>query len=342
MKVSEAGEFGLIELLCRELGVPYPPSPESVPRPGFIVDLGDDAAVMEPSADATVWTTDTLVEGVHFLPSRTSWRNTGWKAIAVNVSDVAAMGGTPGTALVTLCLPPEFCLEHAVELYRGMRECCEAYGVTVSGGDIVRSPVFTVTVAVSGVVRRGPDGGFAVLRRNACRPGDAVAVSGTLGDAAAGVLLLGAGGAAAAAAASLIEAQERPRPRLDVSARAVAAGLRCGMDVSDGLLQDAGHIARASGVRIRLEAGAVPLSPTLLSAFPERALELALTGGEDYQLLLCGARGVIEGLIVEGADLTIIGDALEGEPGVTVIGEDGLERHYPATGWDHFRSGPRA
>jgi thiamine-monophosphate kinase len=340
MKVSEAGEFGLIELLCRELGIPYPPSAASPPRPGFVVDLGDDAAVTEPAATATIWTTDTLVEGVHFLPSRTSWRSTGWKAIAVNVSDIAAMGGIPGAALVTLCLPADFCVEHAVDLYRGMKECCDSYGVVVAGGDLVRAPVFSVTVALNGSVpKSGTDDGFEVLRRNACRAGDAVAVSGTLGDSAAGVVLLqGAATPRTNAAARLVEAQERPRPRVDLGRRAVEAGVRCGMDISDGLVADAGHVARASGVRIRLAAASVPLSSELRSEFPDRALELALTGGEDYELLLCAPRPVLQGLIAGGADLTIVGEALEGEPGVTVIGEDGKERAYASAGWDHFRS----
>jgi thiamine-monophosphate kinase len=110
------------------------------------------------------------------------------------------------------------------------------------------------------------------------------------------------------------------------------------MDVSDGLLQDAGHIARASGVTIRIDSASVPLSPESLSVFPDQALELALTGGEDYELLLCAPRPVFESLIVAGADLTILGEAIEGEPGVVVVGEDGSERAYASAGWDHFRS----
>jgi thiamine-monophosphate kinase len=338
MKVSEVGEFGLIELLSRELGIPYPPSAATAPRPGFVVDLGDDAAVTEPSAAATIWTTDTLVEGIHFLPSRTSWRSTGWKAIAVNVSDIAAMGGVPGAALVTLCLPPDSCVEHAIDLYRGMKECCDAYGVVVAGGDIVRAPVFSVTVALSGSIEASPDGGFAVLRRSACRAGDAVAVSGVLGDSAAGVRLLqDPARPRTDTALRLIEAQERPRPRVDLGRRAAGAGIRCGMDVSDGLLQDAGHIARASGVSIRIDSASVPLSPELHATFPSEALELALTGGEDYELLLCAPSPVLERLIVAGADLTIVGEAVEGEPGVVLAGETD-ERIYPSAGWDHFRS----
>ena len=338
MRVSEIGEFGLIELLCRELAIPYPPASSVATRPGFVVDVGDDALVAEPSDEALIWTTDTLVEGVHFLPGRTPWRNVGWKAIAVNVSDVAAMGGSPRLALVTLCLPDQFCVEDAVDLYRGMRECCDAYGVVVGGGDIVRSPVFTVTVAMSGGASRGAAGEVCTLTRGAARAGDVVAVTGTLGDSAAGVRLLASGAhSEGAAARSLVKAQERPAARIEAGRMTLRAGIRCGMDISDGLVQDAGHIARASGVQIRIEAEKVPLSPALRSAFPDDCLELALTGGEDYQLLLCGPRAVFERLIVAGLDLTIVGEAVKGEASVVVAGgADG--KTYGTGGWDHFRS----
>ncbi len=339
MRVSEIGEFGLIELLSRELGIEYPPAKGRPPRKGLLVDLGDDAVVTEPRAGAPVWTTDTLVEGVHFLPAATPWRNVGWKALAVNVSDIAAMGATPDLALVTLSLPPEFCVEDAVDLYRGIAECCRAYGVTVGGGDIVRSPVFAVTVALSGTAAISAGGDALVLRRDAAGPGDAVAVTGTLGDSAAGIRLLQAGADRADPAnESLIEAHERPRPRLEAGLRAVASGLRCGIDVSDGLLQDAGHVARASGVRIRIDIASVPLSPQLRAAFPADAAELALTGGEDYQLLLCGPREIIGRLVVEGLDLTIVGRVEAGAPGVVAVDAGGAERAYADGGWDHFRS----
>jgi thiamine-monophosphate kinase len=332
--VSEVGEFGLIELLCRELGLPYPPGPGRPPRRGFIVDVGDDALLTAPSPDAGVWTTDTLVAGVHFVPDVTPWRNVGWKALAVNVSDVAAMGGTPSAALVTLCLPGDFCVEDAVELYGGLRECCDAYGVRVAGGDVVRSPVFTVTVALSGAV---PAGG-PYLTRSAAKPGDAIAVSGALGAAAAGARLLLAG-RRESAPSELIEAQERPRPPARLGPEAARAGLRCGIDVSDGLVQDLGHVCRASGLAARIEAAKVPVSPALRREFPKDALDLALTGGEDYQLLLCGPLRTLDLLIAAGAGLTIIGETVAGEPSVTVTGPAG-DRVFEQGGWDHFRSGP--
>jgi thiamine-monophosphate kinase len=340
MRVSEIGEFGLIRLLCREFGIEYPPPAGQTPRSGLLVDIGDDALAMAPHSGATVWTTDTLVAGMHFLPGRTSWRNTGWKAIAVNVSDIAAMGAMPAFALVTLCLPSDFCVEDAIELYRGMKECCDSYAVRLGGGDIVRSPVFAVTVALSGLAAPDADGKTALLSRRAARPGDVVAVSGALGDSAGGLELLQSGaGPDDESRSRLIEAHERPRPRVDVGRRAAELDIRCGMDVSDGLVQDLGHIVNASKVCIRIDAGRVPLSQELRRTYGEKAIDLALTGGEDYQLLLCGRRALFERLVVEGLDLTIIGEVIEGQPRLEVIGPDGREMAFGAGGWDHFRSG---
>ncbi len=341
MRVSELGEFGLIALLCREFGIDYPPAAGAASRPGVLVDIGDDALVTSPLPVPQIWTTDTLVEGVHFMPARTAWRDTGWKALAVNVSDIAAMGGSPGFALVSLCLPGDFCVEDALEFYRGLRDCCESFGVKLGGGDIVRAPAFVATIALSGATSLGADGSPLILTRSAARPGDAVAVTGTLGDSAAGLRLLESHAARVEATAALFAAHERPVPRVAAGRRAVAAGIRCGMDISDGLVQDAGHVARASTVSLEIEARSIPLSPQLRSAFPDEAVDLALTGGEDYQLLLCGPRDTIERLIVEGLDLTIIGRVSGDAAGVRVTDAAGVERAYPAGGWDHFRgAGP--
>jgi thiamine-monophosphate kinase len=235
MLVSEVGEFGLIKLLSQQLGIEYPPS-RGVTQPGLRVGLGDDALVRQRHDGALIWTTDTLVADVHFLPQRTAWRDTGWKALAVNLSDIAAMGGRPDLALVTLILPPDYCVEDALELYAGLKEAAEAYGVTIGGGDIVRGPVFAVTVALSGWALTSRAGGIHVMTRDAARKGDVVAVSGTLGDAAAGIRLLSEGASFEGDAFRLRQAQERPHPRVTLGQE--ASGVRCGMDVSDGLVQD--------------------------------------------------------------------------------------------------------
>ena len=336
--MSEVGEFGLIKLLAEAFGIPYPPSREGR-QAGLLVGLGDDAAVAPRPDGPVIWTTDTLVAGVHFLPERSSWQDVGWKALAVNLSDIAAMGGTPHLSLVTLLLPPDFCVEDALDLYRGLHAAAEEYGVTLAGGDIVRAPVFAVTVALSGLALTGALGQSRVLTRSAARPGDVVAVSGTVGDAAGGVRLLQAGSAFETdAERRLRDAQQRPRPRISLGRQAVRAGLRCAIDVSDGLVQDLRHVATASRAGIRVEANRVPTSDALRAVFPGEAAGLALSGGEDYELVLIGPRPAVEGLIdASETPLTEIGEVYAAdEPHVAVIDEAGREVPLPRAGWDHL------
>jgi thiamine-monophosphate kinase len=334
--VSEIGEFGLIELLAREFGLEYPPSPGST-QPGLQVALGDDAVVTERRDGSLIWTTDTMVDGVHFLRETSSWQDVGWKSLASNLSDIAAMGGTPHMALVTLCLPGDFEVEHAVELYRGLHACAKAFNVTLGGGDIVSAPVFTITVALSGWAEAEPDGSAAVLTRSAARPGDVVAVSGTLGDSVGSFQL--SRQPETKWEHYLRSRAQRPEPRVALGLEAVRASLRCGIDVSDGLMQDLGHVARASSVGIRVDAVRVPTSEALREVFPAEALGLAVNGGEDYELILIGPRSTVEGLIDRSETLlTEIGDVYESvEPHVAVVDETGREIPLATGGWDHFK-----
>ena len=339
MRVSEIGEFALIKLLAAEIGVDYPPSKAAAQQHGLLVGLGDDAVVTARRDGAVVWTTDTLVAGVHFLSQLTSWEAVGWKALAVNLSDIAAMGGVPHLALVTLALPEDCCVEDAQALYRGLYQAVTAYGVTLGGGDIVRAPVFSVTVALSGWASSSRLGEPMVMTRTGARLGDVVAVSGTLGDAAGGLRLLRDGAVTPAEDERVLrEALERPRPQSECGRVAVRAGVRCAIDVSDGLLQDLSHIATASSVGIRVEAARLPISGALQSLFPGQAVGLALSGGEDYQLVLVSPRPIIEGLM--GSDafrLTEIGEVVQyEEPRVAVVDESGREIQAGAPGWDHF------
>ena len=192
-------------------------------------------------------TTDTLVEGVHFLPEFAPWADVGWKALAVNVSDIAAMGGEPLFALVTLALPPESEVAFAEELYGGLMECAREYGVTVAGGDIVRAPQVSVTIALIGRAQMR-EGEPLLMRRDGAKAGDVIAVTGTLGDSAAGLWRLRKG---ATEEDALVRAHLRPLPRLAEAQEAARAGIVCAIDVSDGLMQDLGHICEMSGWRPR-------------------------------------------------------------------------------------------
>ena len=340
MRISELGEFGLIELLTKEFGIPFPPRAGGIPRPGLLVDLGDDAVVSQSRDRAIIWTTDTLVDGVHFLAGRTSWRDIGWKALAVNLSDIAAMGGSPNLFLVTLALPADFGVEDAVELYHGLHDAALAYDVTLGGGDIVSSPVFSLTVAACGWAESSNLGQPKVMRRAAALVGDIVAVSGNLGDSAGGLNLLQEGGTfSTEAEVSLRRAHEHPRPRVALGMNAVRNGVLCGIDISDGLVQDLGHIAAASGAGIRLNAARLPLSGALREVFPSQALGLALSGGEDYELILIGAKVAIESLVSEEAKITEIGQIVHQDgPGVVVVDDSGREIPIATGGWNHFPS----
>jgi thiamine-monophosphate kinase len=257
----------------------------------------------------------------------------------VNVSDIAAMGGTPELALVTLALPPDTPVEQIDELYRGLAEAAEAYGVTIAGGDVVRSEAFSITVALLGRAELDPAGEALVLRRDAARPGDVVAVTGALGGAAGGLRAL-QGRAESQAAPGLIQRHLRPQPRLEAGRAALAAGLRCAIDISDGLLQDLGHVCQASGLGATVRRDAVPVDPALAGQFgEEEALACALGGGEDYELLVTGSGEQIDALARQiGVPLTVIGElASDAEHRVRLVDGAGREVTPPVAGWDHLR-----
>lgn len=321
MKVSDIGEFGLIERLAEKLGSPA--------YDDLIVGIGDDAAVWRSGERAIIATTDTMVEGVHYLPDVTPWRDLGWKALAVNVSDVAAMGGKPMFALVTLALPAETDVKGIEELYGGLRQCAEAYGVTVAGGDVVRAPQVSITVALMGEAAMD-SGKPLLLRRDAAHEGDAIAVTGTLGASAAGLRRLKEG---VAPDDPLVRAHLRPQARVEAGQAAIEAGLTCGIDVSDGLMQDVGHVCEMSDVSAVIRADDVPVSDELRAAYADEALRLACTGGEDYELVLVGPRERMEGL-----DVTVIGEIVpRTDPLGALVDASGEVIHFGDAGWDHLR-----
>jgi thiamine-monophosphate kinase len=341
VNVSDLGEFGLIDRLVRQwrMGAARPES--------LIVGIGDDAAAWSASggADSVVLaTTDTLVEGVHFPTGLAPWRDLGWKALAVNVSDIAAMGGTPQFALVTLALPPETPVENVDELYAGMRECSDEYGVAVVGGDVVRASQAMITIAVLGHAEMDNGGQPQLLRRDAARAGYAIAVTGNLGDSAAGLRHLKDG---ASSDDPLVRAHLRPMPPLAAGRQAAHLGVPCAIDVSDGLLQDLGHICDLCGLGAVVHAEALPLSQELRRAFPADAISLACTGGEDYQLVFIAPQETM--LLLRASanvPLTVIGEMDEHpEQRPRLMDESGKETRLsadrqgaPGAGWDHLRA----
>jgi thiamine-monophosphate kinase len=300
---------------------------------GVLVGAGDDAAVLRPApGEDLVATVDAVVEGVHFDPRFTP-EDVGWKALAVNLSDLAAMGARPLWALVALAIPAGTRPATVKRIARGLGACARAHRTAVVGGNVSRARELSLTVTALGAVPEGR----AVLRSGA-RPGDLVAVTGTLGDAALGLR--------AGAPRALVSRQRRPAPRL-AAGRALAGVVRAAIDVSDGLAQDLEHVCRASGVGARIGLPDLPLSP----AYRRMARRLpdpfapALAGGEDYELVVAIPPTSLERARAAArrarTPLTVIGRFVRGE-GVRVVGARGEPVSVPE-GHDHLleRGGPR-
>lgn len=349
MKLRELGEFELIDrmaLIFQQGRAAAADAAAAFSR--LAIGIGDDAAVWEDSAGRyTIATTDAMVEGVHFTPTTTGWYDLGWKAMASNISDIAGMGGTPRYALAVLGACGDRDLEEILELCRGMADLAAESGTLVVGGDTVSSPITMVTITVLGETTgsREADGRLPILSRFAARPGDLLAVTGRLGSSAGGLELLlrrGEGGVPPGLA-PLVEAHRRPRPRVREGRMLVEAGVRCGMDMSDGLVQDLTRICRASGVSATVELERLPMDPLLRQAFGERAVDLALAGGEDYELLCAASSESIHEaqllLHAAGTTLTVVGRVLEQQPGrppVMLVDPDGRIHAPRRLGWEHF------
>ena len=313
-------EFDLIQRIRRR----------AKPRDDVLLGIGDDAALLQvPAGQALAVSTDTLNVGVHF-PPETKAADIGWKSLAVNLSDLAAMGAAPAWCTLSLSLP------HAdpawVDAFLdGFLLLAATHRVALVGGDTTRGPL-SIGVTVHGFVP-----GSSALRRDGARVGDAIWTTGTLGDAAAALQQWRAGSAGAPA---LRERLDRPTPR-------VAAGLAlrdlasaC-IDVSDGLLADLGHVLSASRIGATLDATALPTSEALALALEAtRRIELQLSGGDDYELCFTAPATQHDAIVAALRDCdtaaTVIG-RIDAEPGLRVIGFDGASAR---AGWDHFEEQP--
>ena len=325
------GEFALIDRIVARLG-------EAAAR-DIVVPPGDDAAAWTTGDGLAVATIDALVEGTHFRRNTMSMADVGWRAVAANVSDLAAMGAEPQTLLIATLLGPDLTLDDVDDLASGIAEACLAMGVRVAGGDIVRSATTGLSIAAYGrlIAPRGETPGL--LRRDGAHVGDRVAVSGWIGAAAAGLALIEAGRADDPRAADLVRAHRRPVGRVALGRAAVSQGVRCGIDCSDGLLQDLGHIAERAGVGIEVALAQVPVHPAAVELLgAQTALDLALGGGEDFELLLTGGREALMALDSAALPVTLIGRVVADHPGEVVAwAEDGTRYEPPSRGWDQTR-----
>ena len=313
--------------------------------PGVVVGIGDDAAVVETGRGALVLTSDVLVEGVHFSRDAVSARDLGYKAIVVSVSDIAAMAASPRYALVSLALPADVEERWVIELYGGMRTACDEYALSLVGGDLSRAVEVFVSVTVAGEVAPG-----RATRRRGARPGDRLVVTGSLGASAGGLALSVARGPGPKVSAflgtewarDLLAVHHRPVARVGEAMTLASRGATAMMDVSDGLAKDLSRLCAESGVGARLYLARVPVSPSLAQlaeALGLDELELALSGGEDYELLAAMPAVAVEGARQElsevfGVSLTEVGEITS--EALVAVDAGGTERPLEPRGWDHF------
>jgi len=333
LRLKDLGEFGLIQRIQEGCLV----KPERV-----LLGIGDDAAVLDTGGDHLLLaSTDMMVEGIHFTLETATPFEIGYKAVAVNISDIAAMGGIPLEILISVGLYPDQEVEFVDELYRGMKTCCRRYGVNIIGGDTVASPrAVIVNVAILGRVEPG-----AVLYRSTARPGDLILVTGDLGASAAGLdLLLNPKPVSPEAADRLRKRHFRPSPRVEEARAAVeTGGLTAADDISDGLAREIQEITSASGVGALLYAGEIPVSPEAREAaavYGKDPLEYALFGGEDFELLwTCrpeAAEEIRRAVAARcGTPVTVIGEIVPAEEGIHLI-HRGRRHPLGKGGYTHF------
>lgn len=313
-------EFALIDLIQKRC---------AVVREDVRLGIGDDAALLAvPAGQLLATSTDTLVAGVHFLPEARAF-DIGWKSLAVNLSDLAAMGAEPAWATLALTLPSADA--HWVGAFAdGFAELARRHRVALVGGDTTQGPL-SVTVTIHGFTPEG-----AALMRSGARDGDGVYVTGTLGDAAAGLRQTLA---KSKSDPHLLGRLHRPTPRIAQGLLLRGRATSC-IDVSDGLVGDLGHICDASGVGAELDADALPASAAVFCAFDADARrEFQLAGGDDYELCFTApdevASDLLRDLVDSGGGATHIGRIVAGQ-GVQVRDASGHPVNLPRCGWEHF------
>jgi thiamine-monophosphate kinase len=312
------------------------------------VGIGDDCAVLEPTAGSRLLaTTDLLLEEIHFRRRYAGPADIGWKALAVNLSDIAAMGGRPRWALVALACAAETTLDEVETFYEGARDVAGRHQVVIVGGDTTASPAgWLVNVTLLGEA-------VTPLLRSGAHPGDVIAVTGPLGRSAAGLAVLDRPspphGLGPAALAAVTAAHLRPVPRVAEGRwLGAAGGVAAMIDLSDGLASDLGHIAEESGVHCRIEMARLPIdTPTreVARALGADALAWATGGGEDYELLLTCEAGALPRLSAgleraTGTRLHAIGTVTGAGAGVSFVDAGGREV-AAAAGFEHFVTGGR-
>lgn len=312
--------------------------------PGVTIPVGDDAAVVDAGRHQAVLTADMLVEGVHFQLDTSSAHDLGYKAIAVNLSDLAAMGASPRYGLVSLAVPKDVEAPWVMELYGGIREASEEHGMSIVGGDLSGGDQVVISVSLMGTVAEK-----RAVARSGARPGDVLAVTGVLGASAGGLRLSQAPphdvrtALASEWGRALVSAYLRPVPRIGEGETLAGAGATAMIDVSDGLAIDLSRLCADSKVGARLALDEVPVAPglaDLAASLSVDPMSLALHGGEDYELLVALPPEIVESVAEKLLDrfatpLSVVGEVTESLD-LVAVAADGTEAPLEARGWDHF------
>lgn len=333
MKLSKLGEFGLIERLRRA-------TPKGA---GVSLGIGDDAAWVTHPTGSSLVTTDLLIEGIHFRLPWTSLPDLGYKALAVNLSDIAAMGGTPAYLLLSLGIPSYLDVEDIDAFFRGLHSLARRCGVKLVGGDLSVAARFFISACVIGHAPAQP------VTRNGAAVGNDIYVTGTIGDSALALRLLKRGGPALTRSKDmkfLLARHRRPEPRLAYGALLAREQLATAMiDISDGLRQDLGHICHASGTGARIWEQRLPLSSAYRALSGKAGTRYALGGGEDYELLFCAKPNDRERVaklrLQAGVSATRIGTCVSRKQGISFLDSSGRSISVHLQGHDHFKKRAR-
>jgi len=321
--LHDIGEFGLIRRLTGRLRR----------HPMDLEGIGDDAAVFRFGSSVLLFSSDASIEGVHFDFGLATPLDIGWKVAAAAWSDIAAMGGRPVTALVSMALPADLSVEVADDLFRGICDMTEGVGASIGGGDTTRSQQGVVIDLA--VIGEAPEGRY--LCRSGVQPGDIIAVTGWPGRSAAGLRAL----QSQVNAQNLIEAHLHPAPRFEAGMwLARCAEVHAMMDLSDGLLQDTGHMGKQSRLHIEIAPEAIPMHPEIELFSTQLGIDprqVALSGGEDFELICAVAPDAFDTLRSAFESqfellLSAVGVARPGVPGASAVGHPSN-----AAGYDHFR-----
>ena len=337
--LAELGEFGLIDRLTRDVKHYHPET---------LKGIGDDAAVIDTGAKVLLLSTDLLVEGIHFNLTYMPFKHLGYKAAVVNISDIAAMNGIPRQMTVSLAVSSRFSAEALDELYAGIIMACDKYKVDLVGGDTSSNVKgMMISVSIIGEAKKEE-----VTYRSGARPGDLLCVTGDLGSAYLGLLILEREKSVFQIDPEMqpeltgfeyqIGRQLRPEARTDIRNLLVGIGIKptAMIDISDGLASETLHICKQSGVGCKLFEGKIPIDPytrELAKEFKIIPSVAALSGGEDYELLFTVNQGDYE-KIKDIAGITIIGHMTAASEGKYLITPDGISVPLTAQGWDGMRS----